>query len=39
MKVGGDMTFNYRTGLFRIWLVLTLLWVVIAVWAGLHGVR
>jgi hypothetical protein len=28
------MTFNYKTGLFRIWLVLTLLWIAAAVWAG-----
>jgi len=29
------MTFNYRQGLFRIWLVLSLLWVAVAVRAGL----
>ena len=29
------MTFNYRAGLFRIWLVLAILWVAIAAWAQL----
>jgi len=28
------MTFNYKAGLFRIWLVLSLLWVVLTAWAG-----
>jgi hypothetical protein len=29
------MTFNYRAGLFRMWLVTSLFWVVVSVWAGL----
>ena len=29
------MTFNYRVGLFRSWLVLSIFWVVVTAWAGL----
>ena len=28
------MTFNYRVGLFRIWVVLSLFWVIVAALAG-----
>ena len=28
------MTVNYRAGLFRVWLVFSLLWMIVALWAG-----
>lgn len=28
------MTFNYKTGLFRVWLVLSLLWLAVGLFAG-----
>lgn len=31
------MTFNYKTGLFRVWLVLSLLWLVVAMFAGANA--
>jgi hypothetical protein len=28
------MIFNYKTGLFRVWLVLSLLWLIVGLFAG-----
>jgi len=33
---GASMTFNEKSGLFSMWLVLTLLWVLATAWTGLR---